>query len=221
MNAFGILLRREFALAWGRGGGALLAVGFLAAATVMLPLSLGPAPAPLARVAVGASWVSLALASLLSLDRLFGRDFESGAMDLLSLGPLPLEAVAAVKCMAQWLAVGAPLALATPLAALALGAAPAIAPLLFLTAGLGGLAFAFLGGAGAALALSSRRGGVLIALIVLPLTTPPVIFGAAALDRFQAHVAFGGPLALLAAYALAVVALTPFAMAAACRSALD
>lgn len=216
-----VLLRREFALAWGRGGGAFLAVGFLACAAVMLPLSLGPEPARLARVAAGVAWVVLALASLLSLDRMFERDFEDGALDLLCLGPLPLEAVAAIKCLAQWAVVGAPLALAAPLAAIGLGAKPAVAPLLALAAALGGLAFAFLGGAGAALALASRRGGLLIALIVLPLLTPPVIFGGAAVDNFQAGLPWATPLAMLAAYALATVALTPFAMAAACRNALS
>jgi heme exporter protein B len=216
-----VLLRREFALAWGRGGGAFLAVGFLACAAVMLPLSLGPEPARLARVAAGVAWVVLALASLLSLDRMFERDFEDGALDLLCLGPLPLEAVAAIKCLAQWAVVGAPLALAAPVAAIGLGAKPDVAPLLALAAALGGLAFAFLGGAGAALALASRRGGLLIALIVLPLLTPPVIFGGAAVDNFQAGLPWATPLAMLAAYALATAALTPFAMAAACRNALS
>jgi heme exporter protein B len=216
-----VLLRREFALAWGRGGGAVLAVGFLACAAVMLPLSLGPEPARLARVAAGVAWVVLALASLLSLDRMFERDFEDGALDLLCLGPLPLEAVAAIKCLAQWAVVGAPLALAAPVAAIGLGAKPDVAPLLALAAALGGLAFAFLGGAGAALALASRRGGLLIALIVLPLLTPPVIFGGAAVDNFQAGLPWATPLAMLAAYALATAALTPFAMAAACRNALS
>jgi heme exporter protein B len=216
-----VLLRRELALAWGRGGGAFLAVGFLACAAVMLPLSLGPEPARLARVAGGVAWVVLALASLLSLERMFERDFEDGALDLLCLGPLPLEAVAAVKCLAQWLVVGAPLALAAPVAAIALGARPQAAPLMVLAAGLGGLAFAFLGGAGAALALASRRGGLLIALIVLPLLTPPVIFGGAAIENFQTGLPWITPLAMLAAYALAAAALTPFAMAAACRNALS
>jgi heme exporter protein B len=216
-----ILARRELALAWGRGGGALLAVGFLAAAAVMLPLSLGPAPAGLARVAGGVTWVVLALASLLSLERLFERDFDDGALDLLALGPLPLEAVAAIKCLAHWAVIGAPLALASPVAAVALGAAPGAAPVIFATAALGGLAFAFLGGAGAALALASRRGGLLIAVIVLPLLTPPVIFGGAAIDDVQAHLPWTTPLALLAAYALGAVALTPFAMAGACRNALS
>jgi heme exporter protein B len=90
-----------------------------------------------------------------------------------------------------------------------------------LAAGLGGLAFAFLGGAGAALALASRRGGLLIALIVLPLLTPPVIFGGAAIENFQTGLPWITPLAMLAAYALAAAALTPFAMAAACRNALS
>jgi heme exporter protein B len=217
----GVLLRRELALAWGRGGGAALAVGFLACASVMLPLSLGPEPARLARVAGGVAWVVLALASLLSLERMFERDFEDGALDLLCLGPLPLEIVATVKCLAQWVVVGAPLALATPVAAIALGAKPQAAPLLALAAALGGLAFAFLGGAGAALALASRRGGLLIALIVLPLLTPPVIFGGAAIENFQTGLPWITPLAMLAAYALAAAALTPFAMAAACRNALS
>ncbi|HEY1928813.1 MAG TPA: heme exporter protein CcmB [Caulobacteraceae bacterium] len=217
----GVLLRRELALTWGRGGGAALAVGFLACASVMLPLSLGPEPARLARVAGGVAWVVLALASLLSLERMFERDFEDGALDLLCLGPLPLEIVATVKCLAQWMVVGAPLALATPVAAIALGAKPQAAPLLALAAALGGLAFAFLGGAGAALALASRRGGLLIALIVLPLLTPPVIFGGAAIENFQTGLPWITPLAMLAAYALAAAALTPFAMAAACRNALS
>jgi heme exporter protein B len=214
-----ILIRREMSLAWARGGGALLAVGFFVAAAVMLPLALGPAPARLAAVSSGATWVVLALASLLSLERMFERDFEDGALDLLALGPAPMELVAAVKCLAQWIVSGAPLALSAPVVAVALGAKPAVAPVIALTAALGGLAFAFLGGTGAALALASRRGGVLIALIVLPLMTPPVIFGGAVIADFADGLPWRTPLVLLAAYALAAMALTPFAMAGACKNA--
>ena len=209
------------ALAWAGGGGPLLALGFFAASLVMLPFSLGPEPARLARVAAAASWVLLALASLISLERLFERDFEDGALDLLSLGPLPLELVAAIKCLAQWLITGAPLALAAPLGAIALGADPSASLMIAAVAALGGLAFAFLGGTGAALALASRRGGLLIAVIVLPLLTPPVIFGGAAIENFQSGLPWLTPFSLLAAYALASVALTPFAMAGACRNALS
>ena len=221
MSALGLLFRRELALAWGRGGGPLLALAFLAAATAALPLAAGPSPERLAVVAVGAAWVSLVLANLLCLDRLFERDFEDGALELLALGPLPLEVVSAVKCAAQWIATGAPLALATPLAAVALGAPVRAIPLMAAVSLIGGLAFAFVGGAGAAVALASRRGGVLIAVIVLPLVVPPVIFGGAAVWAFTADLEWRTGFALLTAYALAAVALTPFAMAAACRNALS
>jgi heme exporter protein B len=221
MTLFWTLLRRELALAWGRGGGPLLALGFFVAAALMLPFSLGPEPARLARVAAGAAWVFLALASLLSLERMFERDFEDGALDLLSLGALPLEAVATLKCLAQWIVTGAPLALIAPLGAVALGVKPAAMPIIAAAAALGGLSFAFLGGTGAALALASRRGGLLIAVIVLPLLTPPVIFGGAAIDNFQSGLPWQAPFTLLAAYALASAAVTPFAMASACRNALS
>ena len=215
------LLRRELALAWGRGGGPLLACAFYAAMAVLLPLASGPSPARLAVVASGSAWVALALASLLSLERLFERDFEDGALDLLALGPAPLELTCAVKCLAQWLATGAPLALMAPVVSISLGAPLGLAPLTFLCALIGALGFSFTGGLGAALALGSRRGGVLIAVIVLPLFAPPVIFGGGAIAAFADGLGWVPGLLLLAAYSLATVALSPFAMAAACRNALS
>jgi heme exporter protein B len=197
-----------------------LAVGFLAAAASLFPLALGPAPGPLSTVAAAVIWVVLALASLLTLERMFERDFEDGALDLLTLGPLPLEATCAVKCLASWLVNGLPLALAAPVAAIALGESPHAAPLIAVVAMAGGLAFAFIGGTGAALALAGRRGGVLMAVIVLPLLIPPVIFGGAAVAAWSAGLDWRTGLALLVAYALAATALAPFAMAGACRNAL-
>jgi heme exporter protein B len=215
------LLAREAALAWGRGGGALVAVGFYAGTTVLLPLAVGPEPSRLAAVAPGVAWIALALASLLGLDRLFERDFEDGSLDLLVLAPVPLEIACAVKCLGQWIATGAPLALAAPVAAIALGAEPRLAPLILACALVGGLAFAFTGGIGAALSLGARRGGLLTAVIVLPLFVPPVIFGGGALDAFTGGLPWGAGFALLSAYAAAAVALGPLAMAAACRNALS
>jgi heme exporter protein B len=191
MSAIWALLMRETSLAWARGGGPLVAVGFYAGVATFLPLAIGPEPARLAAIATGASWVALALASLLSLERMFERDYEDGALDLLALAPLPLELTCLVKA------------------------------LVFLCALLGGLAFAFVGGIGAALSLGARRGGLLTAVIVLPLFTPPVIFGGGALDAYASGLPWQGGLALLGAYAAAAVALGPLAMAAACRNALD
>ena len=221
MSGLVALLRRELALSWGRGGGALLALGFDLGLTALTPLALGPRPQALAAAAAGSAWLALALASLLSLERLFERDYEDGALDLLALGPAPLEAVAFVKCLAQWITIGAPLALIAPVAALALGAAPDLVPLTLATALLGGLGFSFCGGIGAALSLGGRRGGLLTAVIVLPLFAPPVIFGAGALEAFAGGLDWGVALALLGAYSLALMALGPFAMAAACRNALS
>jgi heme exporter protein B len=220
-NRLGVLLARETALAWGRGGGPLVSVGFYAGVATLLPLAIGPEPARLAAIAPGAAWVALALASLLSLDRLFERDFEDGALDHLALSPVPLELTCAAKCFGQWLATGAPLAVAAPVAAIGLGAPLSLAPLIFACALIGGLAFAFTGGIGAALTLGARRGGLLTAMIVLPLFVPPVIFGGGALASYLAGLPWTSGFILLAAYATAFVALGPLAMAAACRNALS
>lgn len=220
MRAAAILFRRELSLAWGGGGGPLLACGFFLALTAIVPLAAGSDPRVLSPVSGGIAWIALALASLLSLERLFERDYEDGALDLLSLGPVPLEAVFAVKAAAQWLATGLPLALTAPVAAVALGAEPAVAPLVLLSALAGSLGFAFTGALGAALALGSRRGGLLIAVVVLPLFIPPVIFGAGAVVQAAAGLSPWPAMALLGAYALFAAALAPLAGAAAIRNAL-
>ena len=221
MSRLGALLARETTLGWGRGGGPLISVGFYAGVATLLPLAIGPEPQRLAAIAPGAAWVALALASLLSLDRLFERDFEDGALDLLTLSPVPLELSCAAKCLGQWLAAGAPLALAAPVAAVGLGAPLALTPLIFACALVGGLAFSFTGGIGAALSLGARRGGLLTAMVVLPLFVPPVIFGGGALAAFASGLPWTAGFALLCAYAAAAVALGPLAMAGACRNALS
>lgn len=215
----GVLFRRELDLAWSAGGGPLLACAFYAGAATLMALALGPAPERLAAAASGSAWLALALSSLLSLERLFERDFEDGALDLLALGPAPLELVCAVKCLGQWAATGAPLAILAPIIAIALGAPASLAPLILAAALVGGLGFAFTGGMGAGLALASRRGGLLIAVIVLPLYAPPAIFGGAAIDAFASGLDWRTGFLFLTAWSLAAVAIGPIAMAAAVRNA--
>lgn len=220
MSPLAALFRRELALAWGGGGGPLLACAVHACVATLLPLAVGAAPDRLTAVAPAAAWVSLALASLLSLERLFERDYEDGGLDLLALGAVPLELVAVAKCLAQWLAVGLPLAVAAPMISTALGAETRLIPLTALCAALAGLGFAFTGGVGAAVSLGTRRGGVLVAAVVLPLFAPPVIFAAGALSSASAGLPFASAVLFLAAYVLAAAATAPFAMAAAVRNAL-
>lgn len=213
------LFARELSLAWGGGGGALLACGFFLAMGAIVPLSAGPDPAVLRPVAGGVTWIALALASLLSLERLFERDHEDGALDLIALGPLPLEAVFVIKALAQWVATGVPLAVIAPVVAIALGAPVALSALIVLSALMAGIGFAFTGALGAALALGSRQGGLLIAVVVLPLFIPPVIFGAGALDQAAAGADFGPALALLGAYGLFAAVVGAVGGAAAIRNA--
>lgn len=219
MSALGILFRRELALAWSGGGGPLLACGFFLCLTVLVPLAAGGDPAGLRPVAGSVAWLALALASILSLERLFERDYEDGSLDLITLGPAPLELVVLAKAVAQWLAVGVPLAAIAPVAAITLGLAPALAVLVALSALIGSLGFALTGALGAALALGSKRGGLLIAVVVLPLFIPPVVFGAGAVERAANGLSPGPALALLAAYVLFAALVTPFAGAAAIRNA--
>jgi heme exporter protein B len=214
-----LLLRRELALAWAGGGGPLLALAFLAGLTTLIPLAVGSDPRVLATLSGGVAWIALTLATLLSLERLFERDLEDGALDLLTLGPLPLEAVVAIKAVAQWLALGLPLALAAPVTALALGLPAAAVPTAVAAGAIGGLGLAFTGALGAAVALGARRGGVLIAVVALPLFIPPVIFGAGAVLRAAEGASPLSALAFLGACSLFAAALTPLFGAAAIRNA--
>ena len=165
--------------AWG-GGGATLAMAFFALVAALVPFGVGADLALLGRIAGGVLWVSAALASLLSLDRLFQADYEDGSLDVLALSPLSLEAVATAKIIAHWLTTGLPLVLLSPLLGLLLnlpeqGYGALIASLLIGTPALSGV-----GAIGAALTLSVRRGGLILALIVMPLIVPTLIFGAGA-----------------------------------------
>jgi heme exporter protein B len=220
VNPLVALFRRELALAWGRGGGPANTLAFYVGTAVLLPLAVGDEPKRLAAVSAGAAFAALALSSLLSLERMFERDFEDGGLDLLVLAGPSLSAASAGKALAQWVANGLPLALASPVIAAMLGASWTLAPVIVLSALLAGLAMTFIGGAGAALALGARRGGLLLVVIVLPLYAPPVILGSGAVEALGSGLPWTSPLLFLAAYALAAVALTPFAMAAACRNAV-
>ncbi len=219
MSAPGVLFRRELALAWAGGGGPLLACGFFLCLTALMPLAAGGDPAGLKPVAGGIAWLALALSSILSLERLFERDLEDGALDLIALGPIALELVVLAKAAAQWLAVGVPLAITAPIAAITLGLAPDQAPLVAASALIGALGFALTGALGAALALGSKRGGLLIAVVVLPLFIPPVVFGSGTLERAVNGLSPAPALAFLLAYVLFAAVVTPFAGAAAIRNA--
>jgi len=216
VSGISALVVRDVRLATRAGGGAALALAFLALVATLIPLSLGPDPSLLARVGGGVLWVAALLAALLSLDRLFQADFEDGSLDVIALSPLSLETIAAGKVFAHWLTTGLPLALVSPIFALLLGLRGHAALALFLSLLMGTPAVSGLGGVGAALTLSVRRGGLVVSLIVLPLLTPALIFGAGTVLEAETGVSSGAPF-LLAAFSFAAVLLSPFAAAAAVR----
>jgi len=215
------LLRRDLRLSLRQGIDVAIVVLFFLVAGILFPFAVGPEPNLLATIAGGVVLVMAALSALLSLDRLYLPDFEDGSLEGLVLSPLPLEIVALVKALSHWLTTGLPLMVAAPLLGLMLNL-PASAYLPMLAAlALATPILSLLGGLGAALTLGSRRGGVLITLIILPLYVPVLIFAIAVIDAARLGFA-GGPaiLAILAAMALGTLALSPWATAAALRQAV-
>lgn len=221
MTGFGGLLRRDLRLALRQAGDTGLVLGFFVLAVVLFPLGVGPEPEILGRIAGGIIWVAALLAALLSLDRLFQTDYEDGELDLIVLSPLPLELAVLAKCAAHWLATGLPLTLASPALALIIDLDPRAIGTLMLGLFLGTPALSLVGSVVAALALGARRQGALLALLVLPLYVPPLIFGAAAVEASVTGGLARPHLLLLAALSLAALPLCPWASAAALRQALE
>jgi heme exporter protein B len=219
VSAFLALLSRDLRLALRSGGDVAAVLAFFVITVVLFPLGVGPELALLGRIAAGVVWVAALLATLLALDRLFAQDYEDGSLDLLMLSPLPLEAAVLAKAMAHWLLTGLPLILLSPLMAAMLGLQPASWPVLALSLLLGTPCLSLIGAVGSALTLGARRGGALLALLILPLFVPVLIFGAAAVEAVATGLTARPHLLLLGGCLAAALPLAPIAAAAALRQA--
>ena len=216
------LIGRDLRLAMREGGALGTALGFFLVVVAMLPLGLGPDLNLLARIAPGILWIALLLSALLSLPRVFESDYDDGSLEVLATGSLPLELVAAGKSLAHWISTGIPLALLAPVLGILLNLDLAAYPVLIATMLVGTPAVSFLGAIGAALTLKTRRGGLLLALLVLPLYIPTLIFGISAMSAAaMSPDALGPSIAILAAISLVSVVLGPIACAAAIRLQLQ
>jgi len=218
--AFLALLKRDLALALGSGGGAGLGVVFFLSVVTVVPFAVGPDMVLLARIGPAILWIGALLASLIGLERLFASDVEDGSLDALSTGVLPLELVAAAKGLAHWIATGLPLVVAAPVLALMLNLDPKAIGAVVATLLVGTPAVTALGLIGAAFAGAFRRGGLLIAVLVLPLAIPVLIFAVSATSAaVTGPVPFGTPFQILLGLALFALVLGPVAAAAALRAA--
>jgi heme exporter protein B len=222
VTALSALLLRDMRLAVRLGGGAPMGVLFFLIVVTLVPFAIGPDLTLLKRIGPAILWIGALLASLLALDRLFATDYEDGSLDLILMGRAPVELVVAAKALAHWLTSGLPLIVASPVLALFLNLEPQATAAVVLTLLVGTPALTLIGLVGAALAVTLRRGGLIPAILVLPLTIPVLIFGVAASNgAVVGQVLFGAPFTILCALTLISLVVGPFAAAAALRHGLD
>ncbi|HWW47395.1 MAG TPA: heme exporter protein CcmB [Xanthobacteraceae bacterium] len=222
MTALAALFRRDIRIALRIGGGALVGMLFFLTVVVLMPFAIGPDLATLKRLGPAILWIGAMLASLLTLDRLFMGDSEDGSLDLLIMSRVPLELTCATKALAHWLAAGVPLVVITPALGLLLNLDLSTSLAVALTLLAGTPALTFTGMIGAALAVTLHRGGLLLAVVVIPLSIPVLIFGVAASQAaITGPVPFGAPFTILCALTLASLVIGPFAAAASLRQRMD
>lgn len=215
------ILARDLRLAFRSRGELLHPLFFLLLVVTLFPLAVGASPDTLRTIAPGVIWVAALLAALLSLERLLRGDFDDGTLEQLALAPQPLSLLMLAKILAHWLVAGLPIALVSPVLAVLMHYPPAAIPALVATLLLGTPVLSAIGGVGMAVTVGSRRGGLLLPLLVLPLYVPVLVFGAGAADAAASALPVSGHLQLLAAMSLLALALAPWAVAAGARISLE
>jgi heme exporter protein B len=222
MTPFTALIVRDMRLAVRVGGGALMGALFFLIVVTMMPFAVGPDLKLLARIGPAILWLGALLATLLALDRLFATDHEDGSLDLLMMGRMPLELAIAGKGVAHWLTTGLPLVVISPVLGLMLNVELKAMGVVALTLFAGTPALTFIGLIGAALSVALRRGGLLLAVLVLPLTIPVLIFGVSAANAgIDGMDPFVPPFTILCALSVMSLVVGPFAAAAALRLGLE
>jgi heme exporter protein B len=222
MTALSALFARDARIAIRVGGGAMMGVLFFLTVVTLMPFAIGPDLALLRRIGPAILWLGALLSSLLALDRLFANDHEDGSLDLILMARPPLELVVVTKALAHWVTTGLPLVVASPVLGLFLNLEPAAISATGLTLLVGTPALTFIGVIGAALSTALRRGGLLLPVLVLPLTVPVLIFGVAATNAaVVGPVPFGTPFTILCALTLMSSVIGPFAAAATLRYGME
>ena len=221
LRAIGWALARDFRVAMRSKGELGVQLLFYVIIVTLFPLATSPSRDVLATLGPGVLWTAALLASLLSLPRLFASDFQDGTLEQIALSPRPLAALVSGKMAAHWLTTGLPVALMAPLLGAQYALDGPVLGTLMISLLIGTPILSLLGAVGAALTLGTRGGGSLLALLVLPLYVPVLIFGAGAVDAVRAGLSAAPHLSLLGAGLLLALVAVPFAVAAAVRIALD
>ncbi|HAS63360.1 MAG TPA: heme exporter protein CcmB [Vibrio sp.] len=215
------IIRRELLIAYRRQADIFNPLWFFIIVITLFPLSIGPEPNLLARIAAGIVWVAALLSALLSLERLFRDDYQDGALEQMMLLPIPLPLVVMSKVIAHWLLTGLPLIIISPLLAVLLSLDFNTWLAVVLTLVVGTPTLSFIGAIGVALTVGLQKGGVLLSLLILPLYIPILIFATSAIDAASLGMAYNGQLAILGAMLMGAITLTPFAISAALRVSVN
>lgn len=222
IGSFAAIVGQTARLSIRSGGGAFVGLVFFLAVVTVVPFGVGPDLNFLSRIGPAVLWIGALLATLLGLDRLFQDDRDDGSLDLFVLAGTPLELVVLAKAVGHWLASGLPLVVAAPVLGLLLGVEPLPLGALTLTLLVGTPALTLIGAIGAALIAALGRGGLLLAVLVLPFTIPVLVFGvSAAASTIVGPTPFLPPLLILVALTLVSGVVAPVAGAAALRAALE
>lgn len=217
VNALLTVIRRDLLAALRKPGQIVNPLLFYVLAVSLFPLGVGPERDLLQAIASGVVWVAALLSVLLALESLFRADFEDGGLEQLALSPVPLPVLALAKILAHWLLTGLPLIVLSPLLGLLLALPETAVVVLVLTLALGTPVLSLIGAIGAALTLAVRSSGALLALLVLPLYIPVLIFAAGAVSASMAGLPLAGQVYFLAALLVLALTLAPLAVAAAIR----
>ncbi len=221
MSVLTATLRREWQLAWRNLADAINPAAFFLMVIALVPLGVSAESTRLAALAPGMLWVAALLASLLSADMLFRRDYDDGMLEQYLLLPAHLYSVVWVKVLVHWLFAGLPLVLLSPLLGGMLSLPVVAMPVTMLALALGTLSLSLIGAIGASLTVSLRRGGLLIAVIVLPLYIPVLIFGASATTQAALGFQPWGQIAMLGAFGVMALVLAPLVVVAGLRIATE
>lgn len=221
LSMFRWIVVRDLTLAWRRRADVLSTLFFFVIVVSLFPLGIGPETQLLRSIAPGVVWVAALLASMLSLGRVFENDYHDGTLEQMLLTPQPLYLVILGKIFAQWLVSEVPLVLIAPLIGLQFDLAPDTLLVLFVSLLIGTPILSLIGSIGAGLTLGLRGGGVLIALLILPLYVPVLIFGSGAVAANIAGMSGQAHLLLLGAFLVVSLVFAPWATAAALRISLE
>lgn len=221
LSMFRWVVARDLMLAWRQRADVLSTLFFFVIVVSLFPLGIGPELKLLKLIAPGVVWVAALLASMLSLGRVFANDFQDGTLEQMLLTPQPLYVVVVGKVLAHWLVSEVPLVLIAPLLGVQFDLAPKTLLILFISLLLGTPVLSLIGSIGAALTIGVRGGGVLIALLILPLYVPVLIFGSAAVDASIIGVNPMPNISLIGAALILSLVFAPWATSAALRISLE